>query len=181
MQRNVIERMKSVRLFVFDVDGVLTDGGIIHDGQKEAKKFHAHDGAGMVAAMKDGYHVAWVTGRASAAVTARAEELGIREVHQGVKDKVGAVEEIISRLGMTMEAVFFMGDDLNDLPLMAVAGCVVAPKNACRDAIDAAHFVTWRHSGEGAAREAIETVLRTQGRWARIVETYRKRGTELRQ
>lgn len=181
MQRNVIERMKAVRLFVFDVDGVLTDGGIIHDGREEAKRFHVHDGAGMVAAMKDGYQVAWLTGRSSPAVTVRAEELGIAEVHQGVRDKVGAVEEMIARLGMTMEAVFFMGDDLNDLPLMATAGCAVAPKNACPDAVAAAHFVTRREAGRGAAREAIETVLRTQGRWSHVVALYRKRGTELRQ
>lgn len=180
-QRNIIERMKAIRLFAFDIDGVLTNGGIVLGNEEEAKVFNAHDGAGMVAIMKEGYHVAWLTGRSCKAVKRRAEELGIRELHQGVKDKVGALEDICSRLGINLDAVCFMGDDLNDLPAMTVCGCAVAPKSACRDIIEVAHFVTRSKGGDGAAREAIETVLRTQGIWSKVVDRYRKRGEDLRQ
>lgn len=180
-QRNIIERMKAVRLFAFDVDGVLTNGDIALGNEDEIKVFNVHDGAGMVAIMKEGYHVAWLTGRTSKAVTRRCQELGIKELHQGVKDKVGALEEICGRLGINMDAICYMGDDLNDLPAMVACGCAVAPKTATRDIIQVAHFVTRSDAGKGAAREAIETVLRTQGVWSKIVNRYHNRGEPLRQ
>jgi 3-deoxy-D-manno-octulosonate 8-phosphate phosphatase (KDO 8-P phosphatase) len=169
---NIVDRILAIRLFMLDVDGVMTDGGIILSEQHEEKRFHAHDGAAISAVLRAGFPVAIVTGRQSAVVERRARELGITELHQGVSDKAAKLTEIATRLGMTPTNVMFMGDDLNDLPAMAIAGLAVAPHGATRDAIDAAHLVTRRPGGSGAVREALESVLRHQGQWQRVVERY---------
>lgn len=168
-------RMQSVRLLVFDVDGVLTDGRLILSSSgEESKRFHIKDGLGIVLAQKSGLHVALMSGRASAAVDRRAKELGIRSglVISNAKDKERAIIELKQRLDLPTGAVAFVGDDLNDLPVFGEVGLAVAVADATPEVVEQAHLVTERRGGEGAAREIIERILRAQGRWETAVQSY---------
>jgi 3-deoxy-D-manno-octulosonate 8-phosphate phosphatase (KDO 8-P phosphatase) len=159
-------RASSVRLLVLDVDGVLTDGGLVYSAAgEETKRFHVHDGFALVAALRAGLQVAVISGRASAAVTRRMAELGIVEVHQGVSDKVQALDALRERLGLAPREVAVMGDDLPDLLAMSRAGLALAPANAVAEVKRAAHWVARRRGGEGAVREAVEMLLRARRSW----------------
>ena len=159
-------RASSIRLLVLDVDGVLTDGGLVYGASgEEIKRFHVHDGFALVAALKAGLQVAVVSGRASAAVTRRMAELGVVEVHQGVSDKAQALDALRERLGLAPREVAVMGDDLPDLPAMGHAGLALAPANAVAEVKRAAHWVARRRGGEGAVREAVEMLLRARRSW----------------
>jgi 3-deoxy-D-manno-octulosonate 8-phosphate phosphatase (KDO 8-P phosphatase) len=159
-------RASRVRLLVLDVDGVLTDGGLVLTASgEEAKRFHVHDGLALVAARTAGLQIAILSSRASAAVTRRMAELGVGEVHQGVADKAGALDGLRERLGLAVGEVAMMGDDLPDLPAMARAGLALAPANAVAEVKRAAHWVARRRGGEGAVREAVEMLLRSRRAW----------------
>lgn len=159
-------RASRVRLLVLDVDGVLTDGGIfIGASGDETKRFHVHDGLALVAARHAGLEVAVLSGRASAAVTRRMAELGVREVHQGVGDKAAALDTLRERLGLAVAEVAMMGDDLPDLPAMARAGLALAPANAASEVKRAADWVARRRGGDGAVREAVEMLLKARRAW----------------
>lgn len=171
--KNVIDRISQVRLMAFDVDGVLTDGGIyLGNGDSEWKRFHAQDGAGIALSLRAGYEVALITGRKSVAVERRAAELKIQHLFQGVKDKPQVLRDLAGKLGLTMRQTMFMGDDLPDLPAMREAGFAAAPGNAVSDVREAAHYVTSAIGGHGAVREIIEIVLRNQGRWGGAIKEY---------
>jgi 3-deoxy-D-manno-octulosonate 8-phosphate phosphatase (KDO 8-P phosphatase) len=155
-----------VRLLVLDVDGVLTDGGLYYGPSGEdSKRFHVHDGLAMLEAGRAGLALAVVSGRTSAAVTCRLAELGVTEVHQGVKDKSAVLAGLMRRLGLDPAEVAVMGDDLGDLPLMRRGGLALAPLNAVREVREAAHWVSRRAGGEGAVREALELLLRARRAW----------------
>ena len=159
-------RASRIRLLVLDVDGVLTDGGLfVSASGEEAKRFHVHDGLALVAARKAGLQIAILSARASAAVTRRMTELGVGEVHQGVTDKVGALDALRERLGLAVGEVAMMGDDLPDLPAMACAGLALAPANAAAEVKRAAHWVARRRGGDGAVREAVEMLLKSRRAW----------------
>jgi 3-deoxy-D-manno-octulosonate 8-phosphate phosphatase (KDO 8-P phosphatase) len=159
-------RASRVRLLVLDVDGVLTDGGLLFSASgEETKRFHVHDGLAMVAARKAGLQIAILSSRASAAVTRRMAELGVAEVHQGVADKAGALDVLRERLGLARGEVAMMGDDLPDLPAMARAGLALAPGNAVAEVKRAAHWVARRRGGDGAVREAVEMLLKSRRAW----------------
>src|SRR5690554_130998 len=159
----LLARAAKVRLACFDVDGTLTDGRIHFDAQGgEMKAFHVHDGMGLVLLRKAGIKVALVTARASAAVERRAAELGI-EAHCAVADKLAAVGELCSQLGIGMDEVAFMGDDLPDLAPMRAAGLAVAPANAHAWTAREAHWHTAARGGEGAARELCDLLLTAHG------------------
>ena len=159
-------RASRIRLLVLDVDGVLTDGGLLYRASgEETKRFHVHDGLALVAAVKAGLQIAVLSGRASAAVTRRMAELGVTEVHQGVADKVAALEALRERLGLAPREVAVMGDDLPDLPAMSRAGLALAPANAVAEVRRAAHWVARRRGGDGAVREAVEMLLRARRAW----------------
>ena len=159
-------RASRIRLLVLDVDGVLTDGGLfVSASGEEAKRFHVHDGLALVAARKAGLQIAILSARASAAVTRRMTELGVGEVHQGVTDKVGALDALRERLGLAVGEVAMMGDDLPDLPAMARAGLALAPANAAAEVKRAAHWVARRRGGDGAVREAVEMLLKSRRAW----------------
>ncbi|MFO0934088.1 MAG: HAD family hydrolase [Planctomycetota bacterium] len=155
-----------VRLFVMDVDGTLTDGTLTYgpDGG-EWKSFHARDGMGVHLLHLAGIVPAIVTGRRSDIVERRAQELGIREVVQGVKDKAGEVRRLRTRLGLPAHAVAYVGDDLSDVPPMREAGFAAAPADAAPEVRQAATFVAGSAGGRGAVREAVEALLRREGRW----------------
>ncbi|HEX7217017.1 MAG TPA: HAD-IIIA family hydrolase [Methylomirabilota bacterium] len=159
-------RASRIRLLVLDVDGVLTDGGLVyHASGEETKRFHVHDGFALVAALQAGLQIAVLSGRASAAVTRRLAELGVAEVHQGVTDKVAALDSLRERLGLASREVAVMGDDLPDLPAMARAGMALAPANAVTEIKRMAHWIARRRGGDGAVREAVEMLLKARRSW----------------
>ncbi len=159
-------RAARIRLLILDVDGVLTDGGLVYGPSgEETKRFHVHDGLALVAARKAGLQVAVLSSRASAAVTRRMAELGVTEVHQGVSDKAPALESLCERLGVKAGEVAMMGDDLPDLAAMARAGLALAPANAVAEVKRAADWVARRRGGEGAVREAVEMLLKARRAW----------------
>ncbi len=148
------------------MDGVLTDG-TLHYGPsgEETKIFHVRDGLAIVAAGEVGLAIAVISGRASPAVTRRMAELGVREVHQGVADKVVVLEAMRSRLGLEPPEVAVMGDDIADLGPMERAGLSLAPADAVTEIRRAAHWTSRRPGGSGAVREAIEMLLKARGAW----------------
>ncbi len=160
---DVLARAAKVRLIGFDVDGTLTDGRLIFDSEgRELKAFHVLDGQGLVLLRKVGIAVALVTARASRIVEQRAAELGI-EAHTGIKDKRGCVDDLRARLGLEIDQVGFVGDDLPDLPVLAVAGLAVAPANAHPWIRERVHWRTHACGGAGAAREVCDLLLAAQG------------------
>jgi 3-deoxy-D-manno-octulosonate 8-phosphate phosphatase (KDO 8-P phosphatase) len=168
-------RAARLKLLVFDVDGVLTDGVIVmHADGSESKHFHIRDGAAMVWAQRMGIPVALLSARPSGATAQRAAQLGIRTVVQGGGSKLQAYEQILRERALTDEQVAFMGDDLLDLPVMARAGLSAAPADAASEVLEQAQWISTRPGGHGAVREFIEMVLRAQGRWEDVLREYRQ-------
>lgn len=160
---DIRQRAARIRLACFDVDGTLTDGRLFFDSEGvELKAFHVHDGQGLVLLRKVGIAVAFVTARASLIAEQRAAELGL-EAHIGVSDKLACVERIAARLGIGLQAVAFMGDDLPDLRVMLQVGLAVAPANAHAWVRERVHWRTSAHAGNGAAREFCDLLLAAQG------------------
>ncbi|MGE5664441.1 MAG: KdsC family phosphatase [Deltaproteobacteria bacterium] len=160
------EKAARVTLLLLDVDGVLTDGGIVYDDEgREIKRFHVRDGHGIKMLQRAGVAVGIITGRTSGVVAVRAKELGITVVRQGAMDKVAAWREIVASRGAAPEATAYAGDDIVDLPLMKSVGFAAAPADAEPYVIEAADFVSSRAGGHGAVREVAEFILRAGGRW----------------
>ncbi|MEO5676726.1 MAG: HAD-IIIA family hydrolase [Usitatibacter sp.] len=161
---DVTARARAVRLAIFDVDGVLTDGTIYMGPAGEAfKAFNILDGHGIKMLQSAGVAIAIISGRSSEAVARRAEELAIVHVVQGSKDKVADFRQVIKGLGVAAQACAFVGDDLPDLAVMRACGFAVAVANAA-DAVKAqAHYLTTASGGRGAVREFCDLVLRAQG------------------
>ena len=167
------ERAAGIRLLLFDVDGVLTDGVVhMHVDGSESKGFHIRDGAAMVWAQRVGLTVGLLSARASGATTQRAAQLAIRLVVQGVSSKLDAYERILRDAGLPDAAVAYMGDDLLDLPVLARAGLSAAPADAAPEVLGRVNWVSAARGGRGAVREFIEMVLRAQNRWDGIVREY---------
>jgi 3-deoxy-D-manno-octulosonate 8-phosphate phosphatase (KDO 8-P phosphatase) len=159
-------RAARIRLLVLDVDGVLTDGSLEYGAAgEETKRFFVQDGFALVAARRAGLVVGIISGRASAAVTRRLSELGVSEVHQGVEDKLAALESLLDRLKVQAVEVAVMGDDLPDLPLMKRAGLALAPADAAPEVRRAAGWVSRRKGGCGAVRDAVEMLLKARKAW----------------
>ncbi len=172
------ELARRVRLLVLDVDGVMTDGGIYlgatDSGERvELKRFDIQDGLGIRLLQEAGVTVAIVTGRESRAVTMRAQELMIREVHQDrTASKLRIVTEMLERLKIGWEETAFLGDDLPDLPVMRRVGLPAAVGNAAGDVRAVARWQGVRHGGYGAVREFAEALLVARGQWSALVEAY---------
>jgi len=176
-------RAKKIKLLLFDVDGVLTDGKIylfpVPGGSQEAgpivveaKGFSAHDGAGISLARIAGIKTGLITRRNSETVALRARDLKLEVVYQGIRDKLKAFHEILGKEGLTADEVAFIGDDVIDLPVMQSCGFSIAVANARAEVKKNAHYVTPNAGGEGAGRDAIEFILKAQGKWKRAVESY---------
>ena len=160
-------RARAIRLAIFDVDGVMTDGTLFIGAQGEAfKAFNILDGHGVKMLQSAGVAAAIISGRSSEAVARRAAELSIAHVVQGSSDKVAAFEALIAMLDLTEEQCAFVGDDLPDLAVMRRCGLAVAVANAADSVKSAAHYVTRASGGRGAVREFCELVLRAQGQLA---------------
>jgi 3-deoxy-D-manno-octulosonate 8-phosphate phosphatase (KDO 8-P phosphatase) len=162
-----------VRLFLVDVDGVLTDGGIVYDVEgRELKRFHVRDGHGIKLLQRAGVEVGIITGRTSETVAVRARELGISLVRQGATDKVAVWREILEARGLTAAETAYVGDDIVDVPLMRRVGFSAAVADAEVCALSAADFISTRPGGAGAVREIIDFVLRSGGLWESATSRY---------
>jgi 3-deoxy-D-manno-octulosonate 8-phosphate phosphatase (KDO 8-P phosphatase) len=160
------ERCAGIELLVLDVDGVLTDGGIVYgDSGLEVKAFHVRDGSGLKLWHAAGKRSAILTGRSSPVVAVRAAELGVASVCQGAADKLAGLLRLQEEAGAPPRATCYVGDDLPDVPAMRSVGLAVAVADACPEARAAAHYVTAAPGGRGAVREAVERILRCQDRW----------------
>jgi YrbI family 3-deoxy-D-manno-octulosonate 8-phosphate phosphatase len=167
------DRCKKVELILSDVDGVLTDGGLIFDNQGiEIKRFHVRDGLGIKLWRRGGFKFGVLTARTSHIVKLRASELGVDVVRQGFEEKLSIAQEIASEFGLTMEQVCYIGDDLPDLPVMRVVGLAIAVADASDEVRGAAHHVTKLPGGHGAVREAIEYITKSKGLWDDFVRKY---------
>lgn len=172
LQPRLAALLRPIRLVVFDVDGTLTDGGIFVSGAAETLRFDVRDGLLMVEAIRAGLHVAWITGRGSPAVEERARNLGVSDLHLRVKDKAIVLRQVLERLSLTPDQTLAMGDDLPDLALRSVAGCFIAPADACAEVLAVADHVTTARGGRGAVREALELLFRAQDRWDALVAAH---------
>lgn len=193
-------RARKIKLLLFDVDGVLTDGKLFifpapagsqqsisqqseqHGGQGgfgfhsqsliEAKGFHAHDGTSISLARLAGIKTGLITKRISETVALRARDLKLEYIRQGIQDKRTAFEEIVKDAGLKPEEAAFVGDDVIDLPAMRAAGFAIAVKNARAEVKKESHYVTPHAGGDGALRDAVEYILKAQGKWKKVVEDY---------
>ncbi|MFZ0633322.1 MAG: HAD family hydrolase [Acidobacteriaceae bacterium] len=176
----VLARARKIKLFLMDVDGTLTDGGVClisttsADGSadspvSEMKVFNAKDGQGLSLAHTMGIQTGFITGRSSPAVARRAHELRVTFVYLGQATKTRAFEECVQKAGVTEEEVAYMGDDLPDIPLAKRAGLAVCVADGAPELAAVCHFVTRKLAGRGAAREVVELILKAQGRWEEAV------------
>jgi 3-deoxy-D-manno-octulosonate 8-phosphate phosphatase (KDO 8-P phosphatase) len=193
-------RAKRIKLLLFDVDGVLTDGklyifpapagiqqstqdhaakhagqggfGLVSQSLIEAKGFHTHDGTAISFARLAGIKTGLITKRVSETVALRARDLRLEYVYQGIQDKLTAFEEILREAGLHASEAAFIGDDVIDLPVMRNCGFAIAVANARDEVKKEAHYITPHAGGEGALRDATEYILKAQGKWKRVVSEY---------
>jgi 3-deoxy-D-manno-octulosonate 8-phosphate phosphatase (KDO 8-P phosphatase) len=200
-------RARKIKLILFDVDGVLTDGKIwifptpavpklrgqpgfpapaennitaaetsgsgFHSASLiEAKGFHAHDGTAIMLARMGGIKTGIITKRISETVALRTRDLKMEHVYQGIQDKAAGLREILAKDGITADEAAFVGDDVIDLPAMRSCGLAIAVKNARPEVKAEAHWTTSHAGGDGAARDAVEYILKAQGKWKRVVKEY---------
>ena len=168
-----LDRARQVKLIIFDVDGVLTDGGIqMGDHGEIFKSFHSRDGFGITLAHSYGLKTAIITGRTSGITNHRAAELKINCVMQGQMNKRDAYKKIKAQFGLTDEEICYVADDVIDLPVFVQVGFRAAVADAVPEVIERAHYVSNNFGGRGAAREVIEFILKAKGLWQEIIERY---------
>jgi 3-deoxy-D-manno-octulosonate 8-phosphate phosphatase (KDO 8-P phosphatase) len=162
------ERCRAIELILTDVDGVMTDGTLLlfPDGT-EAKSFHVRDGLGVTLAHRAGLRTGLVSGRSSESVTRRAAELGMAVVRQGVKDKGAALREVLAEQGLTARQVAYIGDDINDLPILGEVALSAAPADAAFEVKAQVFMIMEARGGQGCLREFVEAILRARGDWER--------------
>jgi len=172
---DALARARRVRLVIFDVDGVLTDGRLWYGpGGEELKAFHAFDGHGVHLLRMAGLDTAIISGRESQAVEERAKELAIKHVVQGARNKRQAYERMLRRLRLTPAAVAYMGDDVVDLPILTRCGFACAPHEAPEEVRRRVHYIAAAGAGRGAAREVCEFILEAQGELGRVLRRFLK-------
>lgn len=202
-RKSAQSRANKIKLLMFDVDGVLTDGklfifpapagqtspsqripdapqgGFAFQSQSmiEAKGFHAHDGIGISLARLGGIKTGLITKRISETVALRARDLKLEHVYQGIQDKATCFAEVIRKEGLDPDEAAFVGDDIVDIPAMRLGGLAIAVKNARDEVKNVSHYVTPHSGGDGAGRDAIEFILKAQGKWKRVLDEYLKLGT----
>jgi|SRR5579863_272099 len=196
MPQTSTSRARKIKLLLFDVDGVLTDGklffvpltsaenerageahvpggiNLTSRGSIEVKGFHAHDGTAISLARLAGIKTGLITKRSSETVAVRARDLKLDHIHQGIDDKLGVFREILAQEGLTAAEACFVGDDVIDLPVMWNCGLAIAVSNARDEVKKDAHYITKHGGGDGALRDAIEFILKSQGRLKEVVTEY---------
>jgi len=169
----VQQRAARIKLLLMDCDGVLTDGRIwLFENGEEQKGFHTHDGLGIELWHRAGLKSGIISGRVSTAVERRAHGLDMTYIWQGCSEKERVFDETLAQAGVTNAEVAYIGDDLNDIPLMLRSGLGVAVADAALEAREHAHYVTNLAGGYGAVREVIELILKAQDRWADLIRQY---------
>jgi 3-deoxy-D-manno-octulosonate 8-phosphate phosphatase (KDO 8-P phosphatase) len=168
-------RLRRVRLFLTDVDGVMTDGSVMVGPGLELKRYDIQDGLGIVMLRNTGIKSGWVSARPSEATKVRAADLKIDFLAEPTEGKVAAVEQILVTAGLEWAEVCFVGDDVVDIGVFRKAGLAVAVANARPEAKAAAHYVTHAAGGHGAVREIIEKILKAQGKWSGILDRFASR------
>lgn len=165
--------MNEIKIVIFDVDGVLTDGNIVLDANgNESKAFNVQDGTGIIYLHRAGIKTAIISGRESKVVEHRAKELCIKDVHLGILNKIEAYEEILKKHEIKDTETCYIGDDLIDLPILRRVGFSVAVPNATIEVKESVSFVTNAPGGHGAIRELAEKILKLQGKWDMIISRY---------
>jgi 3-deoxy-D-manno-octulosonate 8-phosphate phosphatase (KDO 8-P phosphatase) len=165
------DRARSIRMLLMDVDGTLTDGSLLvtADGE-EIKAYNVRDGLGILLARMAGLEMGLITGKTSKGLGRRAERLKIVEVHQGVLDKAGVLEDIMARKGLSADQIAYIGDDLGDLQIIRNVGLAAAVADAHPEIKKHCQFICGMGGGKGAVRELIEFILEAQGKWADLKE-----------
>jgi 3-deoxy-D-manno-octulosonate 8-phosphate phosphatase (KDO 8-P phosphatase) len=169
LPKSLAARLAKIRLFLCDVDGILTDSAVYIGLASEVKRFHIRDGLGLMMIRRAGIKVGWISNRLSTSTTMRAEELEIDFLEQIKGSKVSAVEGILAKTGCTWEQVCYLGDDVVDLGVLKRAGFAATVADGVEEARAAAHYVTRVAGGHGAVREVVEMILKAQKHWDRIV------------
>ncbi len=171
--QEILERAAGIKLVIFDVDGVLTDGSLfLGDDGQEYKAFHSRDGLGMKLLQATGVEIGIITARNSRVVSTRMESLGVRHVYQGKLKKITAFEDLKQKLMLKNEQIAFVGDDVVDLPIMRQVGLAVCVQDGHRFVKQHAHWETPSPGGRGAAREVCELVMEAQGTLQSALESY---------
>ncbi|MCD4780510.1 MAG: HAD-IIIA family hydrolase [Candidatus Omnitrophica bacterium] len=169
------KKLKKIKVLALDVDGVLTNGKInVDERGKEIKVFDVHDGFGLAMIRRAGFKTAIISARSAGAVTARARDLKIDQVFQGAYPKTAAFEQLLRVLKVSEDQVCFMGDDIPDLIIFRRVGVAVAVKNANAEVKKHVDYVTKRNGGDGAVREIVELILKTQNKWKELLKHYHK-------
>ncbi len=167
------EKLKDIRLLLLDVDGVMTDGRIIYDGNGlETKCFNVKDGHGIKMLQRYGIEIGIITGRTSVVVDIRARELGIELVYQGALKKLDSYDDVKQKTGLTDNQIAYMGDDIVDIPVMRRAGFSAAPPDSLPEVLAVADYVSSCGGGRGAVREICDLILKGRGVWNEIVKRY---------
>jgi len=167
------DKLKNIRLLLLDVDGVLTDGSIIYDGNGlETKCFNVRDGHGIKMLQRHGIEVGIITGRTSIVVDIRAKELGIDLVYQGALKKLESYNDVKEKTGLDDSQIAYMGDDVIDVPVLRRVGFAAVPVDGLPEVRAVAHYVSSCRGGRGAVREVCEMILKGRGVWNEIVARY---------
>jgi 3-deoxy-D-manno-octulosonate 8-phosphate phosphatase (KDO 8-P phosphatase) len=172
------DKLNKIRAFVFDVDGVLTDGGILATPEGDLLRvFDSKDSFALRMAYMKGYHVGIITGGVSESIKLRFRTCGVpmENIYLGSRAKIEDLQDFCNRHDITAEEIMYFGDDLPDIPVMLESGCGVSPCDAVPEALAAADYVTTRPGGKGCAREMIEMVLKLHGKWELDVQDYKKK------
>lgn len=173
VSKEVEQRAKRIKIIIFDVDGVMTNGGLIlGDDGLEYKAFHSQDGLGMKLLKASGVQMALITGRTSKVVVKRAENTGVMRFHQGVENKLEAFNELLAEFNVSAEECAFMGDDVVDLPPMRRCGLALTVPHAMPLVKEHAHYTTARQAGHGAVREVCELLMKAQGTYDAQIAQY---------
>lgn len=164
---NILARFKPVRCFVFDMDGVLTDGTLLlYHGGHMLRRMHIKDGYAIQLAIKKGYKMVVVSGSHSESARDRLERLGVRDIRMDIKDKSPELEQIMRQYEVSAEQVLYMGDDMPDLPALRMAGLACCPADAVAEVKEASHYISAVAGGLGCVRDVIEKVLKLNGHWS---------------
>lgn len=172
------DKLRKIKAFVFDVDGVLTDGGILATPEGDLLRvFDSKDSFALRMAYMKGYHVGIITGGVSESIKLRFRTCGVSmdDIYLGSRAKIEDLQDFCNRHNVTAEEIMYFGDDLPDIPVMLACGCGVSPCDAVPEALAAADYVTTRPGGKGCAREMIEIVLKLHGKWELDVQDYKKK------
>jgi 3-deoxy-D-manno-octulosonate 8-phosphate phosphatase (KDO 8-P phosphatase) len=172
MERSLKKKLEQVRLFLCDVDGVLTDGTVLMGNSVETKRFNIQDGLGLRLLQREGIKVGWISRRPSPATAQRAADLKIDFLHQGDDNKVVAAEGILKQAGVNWAQTCYVGDDIVDLGALKRAGAAVVVANGIHEAKAMADYVTRAAGGYGAVREVVELILKAQNKWKRLIREY---------